>query len=1002
MDNARQLFESFRASLERDPSTDLREYLAKYRGTAEGRAELLGDLLDHRCRVQVHAGIAVDEEGLLREFPELSDEDFHQIVVNLGSYRRDRAMELLKLRGGAGTPPEDRPIIPGARRDGWREIGKGRQGVVYYACNMDLAREEAIKFLRGDMDRAERERLRHEAQTAAQIRHTNVCQVFEVGESYIVMAYAGRQTLDQWSGVPGRDPYDIARMMALVADGIDAAHRRGIVHYDVKPANILVHEEDNQPIVVDFGLSVRAALDAEGSFGGGTPAFMAPEQIRKCLHPDREIEVDRSADVYAMGATLYCLLLGRYPYQEDHDGRGLWERKLEGDPAPLLGELRRGRIPLDLQAIVLTAMALDPRERYASAGAMRDDLRAFVLRKPIVARLPTLAGRLRNKARRHPVALGIAAVVLLLAGLEGALGFPLSRQFRRAQIAQRLQQRLSTEPFDAAATGAIEADLERLDAIGPSQASDWRLQYVDRLIQLTRELTWTRLGAADTERLERCVRLVAERSPDHLARLRESTMVNSLRNLVAGYASSEDLYSFTRGDSDRIENLRNFVRIEERLAPGGGVVEAKRGLLRAYMARGDARSRDLVRAVDVAQGLLKEDLSPAWRMIVLRDYVWVAIQLKEGDPGILDDARARLDGSLRAGAATSSVFLPLLVERARVFAALGRFEDARTDMKRYFREVDKDRIRFREQRSADLLLGESPPENVPALFYFEACLLYGFLLENVPDRKNAEGYWRTGYRAAHITRSGSAYEAAVLGSLCGEISPEDADNMVVYTVENADPSGKDVAAQAVRYLTPSFNRVVADILNRAWASSRGRREAEDLVFRRTSFRRFTTVQIRLWLLEGFKMALAGRDGRGAILSGKEEDFLWELTEEVHRAFAADEVSGPDIVRTTVLAFGPDAPPPLLEAAARLSQIPRDSIEPGFAGWRKASRGLPVQLHSPIAFLLGRHYRLNCRDVEDSRAFFRMAYETAAGCRWADLLRSKARAEMQGMTTIPSR
>ncbi len=122
---------------------------------------------------------------------------------------------------------------------------------------MSLAREEAIKFLRGEIDRPERERLRSEAQSAAQIHHTNVCQVFEVGESYIVMAYAGRQTLDQWSDEPGRNPYDIARMTAKVADGIEAAHRRGIIHYDVKPSNILVREEDNQPIVVDFGLSVR-------------------------------------------------------------------------------------------------------------------------------------------------------------------------------------------------------------------------------------------------------------------------------------------------------------------------------------------------------------------------------------------------------------------------------------------------------------------------------------------------------------------------------------------------------------------------------------------------------------------------------------------------------------------------------------------------------------------------------------------------------------------------
>ena len=941
----------------------------------------------------IRAGNAVDDEDLLREFPELSDDDFHQIVINLGGYRRERAEQLLQRREGASTPPAGHPLIPGARRDGWRKLGAGRQGVVYYACNMVLAREEAVKFLRGDMDKTDREKLRNEAQAAAQIHHTNVCQVFEVGESYILMAYAGEQTLDQWSDEPRQDPYDIARMMAQVADGVEAAHCRGIVHYDVKPANILVREEDDRPVVIDFGLSVRAALDAEGSIAGGTPAFMAPEQISQILHPDRSIRVDRSADIYAMGATLYRLLLGRYPYEEEDDGRGLLERKLQGDPAPLQRELRRGRIHLDLQAIVLTAMALDPRQRYKSAGAMRDDLLAFDLRKPPTARLPTLAGRLRNTARRHPVALVVAAALLLLAGLGSVLGTPLWRHFRREQIVHGLEQRFSSYP-DATVKNQIEADLERLDALDPSQAGDWRVQYFDRLIVFGFDLKRNRFEADNSARLERCLRLIAERSPDRLARLRDPAKVASFRDIVAQYARSESLYTFVLWDSDRIANLENFVRIEERLAPGGDGVRTKHDLLNAYMARGDARFHDPERAVEVAHSLLNKDLSPAWRMLVLRDYVWMAIQLKEGDPGILDDARRQLNKALTSGEATSTAYLHLLVERARVFAVLSRFEDARADMKRYFREVDKDGIRFREQRSADPLLGDSPPQNVPALFYFEACLLYGFLLQDVPDRKHAEEYWRSGYDAASTTRSGAYYEAAVLGSLCGKITPEHADNMVVCTVEDADPRGNDKAAQALRLLPNSTKMVVVDILNRAWASRRGRREAEGIVFRRISFRRFTSVPIRLWLFEGFKMAVAGRNAPEGSLANKEDDFLWELTEEVLDAFIAHKLSGRDVVRTAALAFGPDASPSLLGAGARLSLQSGEVINPGFAGWQQVSADLLVHLRSPLAFILGRHYRLNYGDTADSRAFFQVTSETAAGSRWADLLRSKAMAELQ--------
>ncbi len=291
---------------------------------------------------------------------------------------------------------------------------------------------------------------------------------------------------------------------------------------------------------------------------------------------------------------------------------------------------------------------------------------------------------------------------------------------------------------------------------------------------------------------------------------------------------------------------------------------------------------DADRAVEVTRSLLDEELSPAWRMLVLRDYVWMAIQLKEVDSRILDDVRQRLDKALTSGTATSSVFLPLLVEQARVFAALGRFENARGAMKRYFREVDKKRIRFREQRSADPLLVRAPPRTYrPCSTSKPACCTdscyktsrTGRTPKSIGAPVTARPIPPDPVRI--MKRRSLAHSAAR--------SPQKTPTTWWFTPSRTPtPAARTSAAPALRLRPPSCKEIITAILNRAWTSSRGRREAEDIVFRRTSFRRFTSVQIRLWLFEGFKMALAGRDGVEGSLSNKEEDFLWELTRPTPR------------------------------------------------------------------------------------------------------------------------
>ena len=802
-----------------------------------------------RCKDKLHRLAADPDE--MRRAPWLEDLETHTPLFVSSEPGRPGGEKLQII-----LPPADEPGYEG-RIDRYLiegELGHGAMGVVFLARDPEMDRRVAVKVLYPELALFSdfRSRFKREAQSVSHISHWNVVRIYDAQDSsadfslpYIVMEYVDggslkeRITPQRGKGAAGILLKDAASYALEVAEGLTELHRHGVEHRDVKPSNIFFGK-DGSVKIADFGLTrgvenVDEALTCHGGIMG-TTAYLAPERI---INPR---VVSLAGDQFSLGIVMYEMVTGQRPF-----GRG----KVDSVDSvhqqilhhvPDLPRVLNPDILRDLETIILVCLEKDPRRRYPSMDALATDLRLFLSGQPIRHRRPK---RLSDLLPRNRGLLTAAvAALLLIAALGTFLGTNLTR-LRREYIVRHLPQQLASYPFDSAAKDAIEADLVTLDRLDAPLAGEWRVQYFDRLIQFKFNLESTTFEAGDAARLDRCLSLVAERTPDQLRRLCDPKKVAWFRKVLARYARSGSLYAFIRSDSDRIANLEKFVQFEKRFVPKeDGVngkqlvpeednINTKRELLRAYMVRSNADSHDPDNAVKVACGLLDGSLSPAWRMIVLRDYVWMGIMLKDEYPRILDDARTRLDWALKPDLNAPSVFVPLLVERARVLATLGLFEYARADMKRYFREVSPDRIEFQAEQTTDKLLGDGPPqENVPALFYLEACLLYGFLLESVPDKTNAEEYWRTGYRAAGITPSGAYYEAAVLGSLCGRISEKDADNMVTHTVVSADPNGKDVAAQAVSYLTASYKQVVAEILNRAWVSSRGRPEAKDIVFRR--------------------------------------------------------------------------------------------------------------------------------------------------------------------------
>ncbi len=246
--------------------------------------------------------------------------------------------------------------------------GRGGMGVVYRALQLDLDRPVALKLIAPQLaeDPDFRQRFVRESRAAASIDHPNVIPIYYTGESddgslYIAMRYVeGSDLRTLVRAVQRLDPPRAAYIVSQVARALDAAHARGIVHRDVKPANVLLGPSDHA-YLTDFGLTKRVTSHTGSTRDGGwvgTLGYVAPEQIRG-------ERLDARSDVYALGCVLYHSLAGVPPYQRESDEATLWAH-LNDDP-PSLHD-RAPDVPASFDAVLARAMAKDPDDRFPSAG----------------------------------------------------------------------------------------------------------------------------------------------------------------------------------------------------------------------------------------------------------------------------------------------------------------------------------------------------------------------------------------------------------------------------------------------------------------------------------------------------------------------------------------------------------------------------------------------------------------------------------------------------------
>jgi serine/threonine-protein kinase len=279
------------------------------------------------------------------------------------------------------------------------EVARGGMARVWVAEDPILRRRVAVKILDPTLadDEHVRQRFRHEAIAAARLTHPGIVATYDTGEddgvAYIVMELVDgttlRRLLDQRPRLPVGEVADIG---AQVADALDHAHSRGLVHRDVKPGNVLV-ERDGRVKVTDFGIA-KAAGSSELTRAGavvGTARYLAPEQVEGA-------PVDARTDVYALGLVLYEMLCGQTPFNGDNEIANAVAR-LRADPVPV--GVTRPEVPSAVQDVVGRALARDPDHRPASAGELRDALAPF--RRDSVSDLSASLDPLRSRPNESTV-----------------------------------------------------------------------------------------------------------------------------------------------------------------------------------------------------------------------------------------------------------------------------------------------------------------------------------------------------------------------------------------------------------------------------------------------------------------------------------------------------------------------------------------------------------------------------------------------------------------------
>ena len=347
-----------------------------------------------------------------------------------------------------GPEGREAALIP-EQVDGFRVlgvIGRGGMGTVYKAEQENPRRAVALKVLRQDCFSASaRRRFEHEVATLGRLKHPGIAQIYDAGtfdspfgpQPFFAMELVDGRTLLRYADEERLVTRQRLLLFTKICDAVEHAHRRGVIHRDLKPGNVLVGPR-GQPKVLDFGIARATDSDLEVTTIQtdvnqliGTLAYMSPEQTE-----GDSFALDTRSDVYSLGVILYQLLCGQLPYRVDHKVLPEALRVIrEEEPTPLSSFQRvlRG----DVETIAAKALAKDVERRYPSAAELAADIHRHLDNEPILARPPSALYQLRKFTARNRVLVGgVLATVLALAIGMAAFAWQASQAREAARIAE--------------------------------------------------------------------------------------------------------------------------------------------------------------------------------------------------------------------------------------------------------------------------------------------------------------------------------------------------------------------------------------------------------------------------------------------------------------------------------------------------------------------------------------------------------------------------------------